>query len=109
MITFDIPLFLILQVVAGTLLPLLVGLVTKRETSPGRKAVLLAALSVLTSLLTEIASALQTGVVYNLGTALLASLVTFLVAVGTHYGLWKPTGTAGALQDVGPKDGRHEA
>ncbi len=105
MITFDVPLFIILQLLAGTVLPLLVGLVTTRETSPGRKAIYLAALSVLVSLLSEIASALQTGVVYNLGTALIAALVTFLVAVGTHFGLWRPTGASEALQAVG----RHRA
>ena len=109
MITFDVPLWLVLQLVGATILPLLVGLVTKRETDPGRKAIYLAALSVLISLLAEVVSALQTGVTYNLGTALLAALASFLIAVGTHYGLWKPTGTAGALQDVGTKDGRHEA
>ena len=108
MITFDIPLFLILQLLAGTVLPLLVGLVTTRETSPGRRAIYLAALSVVISLLTEVASALQTGVTYNLGTALIAALVTFLIAVGTHFGLWKPTGAAGAVQDVGA-NGRREA
>lgn len=103
MITFDVPLFLVLQLLAGTVLPLLVGLVTTRETSPGKRAIYLAALSVVISLLTEIASALQAGVVYNLGTALIAALVTFLIAVGTHFGLWKPTGTADALQDIGAK------
>jgi hypothetical protein len=108
MITFDVPLWLVLQLVGATILPLLVGLVTTRETNAGRKAVYLAGLSVLISLLTEIVSALQTGVTYNLGTALLAALASFLIAVGTHYGLWKPTGTAGALQDIGA-NGRHEA
>lgn len=108
MINFDVPLWLVLQLVGATILPLLVGLVTTRETNPGRKAIYLAALSVLISLLAEIVSALQTGVTYNLGTALLAALGTFLIAVGTHYGLWKPTGAAGALQDVGA-NGRHEA
>lgn len=109
MITFDIPLFLVLQLLAGTVLPLLVGLVTTRETSPGRRAVYLAALSVVISLLTEVASALQAGVVYNLGTALIAALVTFLIAVGTHFGLWKPTGTSEKLQAIGSPTGRHEA
>jgi hypothetical protein len=103
MITFDVPLFLVLQLLTGTVLPLLVDLVTTRETSPGKRAIYLAALSVVISLLTEIASALQAGVVYNLGTALIAALVTFLVAVGTHFGLWKPTGTADALQGIGAK------
>lgn len=99
MIVFDVPLHLVLTLVAGTILPLLVGLVTTRATSPGTKAVALAAISVAASLLTELAAALQSGTEYNLGMALLASLGVFLVAVGTHYGLWKPTGVSGAAQE----------
>jgi hypothetical protein len=102
-IQFDVPLFLILQLCGSTLLPLLVGLVTTRETNPGRRAVLLALLSVVISLVTEVASALQQGVVYNLGTALVAAVVTFTIAVGTHYGLWQHTNLPGKLQDVGAK------
>jgi hypothetical protein len=50
-----------------------------------------------------VASALQQGVVYNLGTALVAAVVTFTIAVGTHYGLWQHTNLPGKLQDVGAK------
>lgn len=92
MITFDIPLYLVLSLCASTVFPLLVGLVTKRSTDPGVKAVLLALLAVLSQLLVELAEALQNGSAYNLGTALVLGLVSFLVAVGTHYGLLKPTG-----------------
>ena len=99
MIAFDVPLLPVLQLVLGVLLPVLVGLVTTRATSAGRKAVLLAALSVATSLLTELIGALQASTVYNLGMALVLGLGTFIVAVSTHYGLLKPTGVSGAVQD----------
>lgn len=80
------------------ILPLLVGLVTTRARSAGRKALLLAALSVLTSLLTELIGALQTATVYNLGLALILGLGTFIVAVATHYGLLKPIGVSTTTQ-----------
>lgn len=107
MIVFDVPFWLVLQLVGATVLPLLVGLVTNRVVSAGLKAVLLAFLAVATSLATELADALQSGATYNLGTALLAALASFLIAVGIHYGFWKPTGVAGKAQDFGTK-GRHE-
>ena len=101
MIEFNIPLFQVFTLLAAVVFPLLVGLVTKRATDPGRKAVLLAALSVLISLCTELGAALEAGTTYNLGMALLTGLGSFLVAVAMHYGLWKPTGVADKLQAVG--------
>lgn len=105
MIVFDIPLFQVFTLLSAVVFPLLVGLVTKRTTDPGRKAVLLAGLSVLISLSTELASALEAGTNYNLGTALLTALGSFLVAVAMHYGLWKPTGVAEKVQAVGDTEG----
>lgn len=83
----------------GIVLPLLVGLVTKRVTHPGVQAVLLAVLAALSGFLSELLSA-----TFDLRTALLTWIGTFLVAVGTHFGFWKPTGVAGRLQDVGARD-----
>lgn len=115
MITFDIPMVNVLMLLAGVILPVLVGLVTTKATNPGAKAMLLAVLAVLTSLVTELITALQAGETYNLGLALLLGLGTFIVAVSTHYGLLKPTGVSAAAQntlrtaDTIPGEGRHEA
>lgn len=103
MIVFDFPLHLVLTLLASTVLPLVVGLVTTRATNAGVKAVLLAALSVLIPLCTELAHALATGATYDLGAALFVALTGFLVSVGLHYGLWKPTGVSGVVQDSGVK------
>lgn len=108
MLTFDLPLWLILQAVGATFLPILVGLVTTRTTKPGVKAVLLAALTVLISLALQIADALQYDKPYNLAVALLAALVSFAVSVATHFGIWKPTGTSTAAQEIGSGP-RHSA
>lgn len=100
MIQFHLPLYMILSIVAGTLLPLLVGLVTSKVTDPGLQATYLAGLSVLTPLVAEIADALQNHKPYDLGAALLTALATFVTAVGTHYGFWKPKGVADVVQSV---------
>lgn len=98
MITFDIPLLTILGVVINVLLPLLVGLVTTRTTDPGRKAILLAVLSLLLQLATELAAALQQSEPYNLGLGLLMGLVGFALAVSAHYGIYRPTGLTDSAQ-----------
>ncbi len=105
MIEFTLPTWQLLQLLAAVVFPLLVGLVTTRATNPGVKAVTLAALAVLTSLATELGAALQSGTGYDLGQALILGIGSFLVAVGVHYGLWKPTGAAEAAQGVGT--GKH--
>lgn len=101
MIVFDLNLAQVIGLLSGIVLPLIVGLVTTRVTHSGVKAVLLAALAFATNLLTEFGFALSQSTPYDLSAALVAGLGTFLVAVGIHYGFWKPTGTAEKVQDVG--------
>lgn len=104
MITFTIDPWQVVQLIVAVVLPVLVGLVTTRTTSPGLKAVLLATLAVLSSLGTEALAANEAGEVYDLGQGLIFGLGTFIVAVAMHYGLWKPTGTSSAVQGVGESD-----
>lgn len=98
LITFNADWPLIIGLLVSTVLPLLVGLVTKTVTDGGIKAAILAALAAATGLLSELGNALATGTPYDLGTGLLTALAAFLVAVGLHFGLWKPTGAAAAAQ-----------
>ncbi|QFG14834.1 holin [Arthrobacter phage Lymara] len=101
MIVFDVPQWqFFVQLFGGTVMTLLVGLVTTRVTAPQTRAILLAALSVLSSIVTELVAALQTNTPYNLGTALAFGLLTFLVAVGTRYGLLKHTNLEIAAQNT---------
>jgi hypothetical protein len=92
---------MILQLVVGVVLPLLVGLVTNAGTSAAVKAWLLAALNVAASLGAEMVDALTNGTTYDLGGALIAALGTFILGVGMHYGLYRPTGASAAVQSVG--------
>lgn len=91
----------LVQMLIAVVLPLVVGLVTTRVTSAAAKAVLLAALSLATSLLAALYDAIQAHETYDLGAALTLALPTFLIAVGTHYGFWKPTGATVAVQEAG--------
>lgn len=89
---------LIIQLLISTVLPLLVGLVTKVTTNASVKAVLLAGLALVTSLLTELGQALSIGSTYDVGRGLLLAIPGFLVAVGMHFGIWKPIGATDAAQ-----------
>ena len=101
-ITFSLTWVQLLQFAVAVLLPLLVGLVTTKVTKSGVKAVLLLALSVITSLLSVLLAASQAGTTYDLGVGLLLGLSTFIIGVAMHYGLWKPVGATQAAQSVGP-------
>lgn len=79
----------------SVVLPVLVGLVTKRVTHPGVKAVLLLALSTLNGFLVEFANP---GPDYDFGTAVILSLVAFATGVLAHFGLWKPAGVSAKAQ-----------
>lgn len=102
---FDISLAHVLGLLLSVGLPLLVGLVTKTVTSSSTKAVLLAALAALTGLVSEWVAAVNAEVVFNIGSAALVALSAFLIGVGMHFGLFKPTGISARLQAVGSKGG----
>jgi hypothetical protein len=102
-IDFEVNWALIIQTLIATVLPLIVGLVTTRVTRGIVKALLLAGLSIISSGLTQLLAAITAEETFDLGTWLVAAVGTFAVAVATHYGLWKPTGTTEKVQAVGAK------
>lgn len=90
----------VIQLVLAVLLPILVGLVTTRVTSGAKKAWLLAGLTLVTSVVTQLGSAVADDAPFDLGMALLATIPAFAISVASYYGLWKPTGVGEAAQDV---------
>lgn len=100
-VAFSLDPLAVVQLLVAFVLPVLVGIVTTRVTKPGRKAWLLAGLSLLTSLLVELARAIGAGETYDVGVAFLAALPAFVISVSSHYGLWKPTGVAEAVKSIG--------
>lgn len=81
--------------VISFVLPVLVGLVTTRVTHAGTKAVALLALAAVESFIVELSAG---GPGWDAGSALVLTLVSFLMAVAAHFGLWKPTGVARRAQ-----------
>lgn len=85
---------LVLALLVGTVLPVLVGLVTTRVTHPGAKGLLLATLAAVTALAAEALAAADAGTTYDLGRGVVMALQVWVVAVATHYGLLKPSGVS---------------
>ena len=100
-LTYSLDVVQILTLLSGTILPILVGLVTTRVTAPGAKGVLLASLSAAAALVGEALTAAQAGTPYDLGRGIVMALGVWCVATATHFGLWKPTGAADTVADTG--------
>lgn len=88
----------LISLAIAVLLPLLVGLVTKRSTSAGTKAVLLLAFAAIKTFLEGWLQAADSAVDFAFVPAAIAVFVNFALAVVTHFGLWKPTGATDAAQ-----------
>lgn len=82
------------QLVAGTVLPLLTGVVTKRLAGGHVKAVVLLALSAAAGFVEQLIAA---GGVFTLQTFIGSFVVTFVLSVAAHFGLYKPTGVSDAV------------
>lgn len=100
MFVFTLDPAIVVQLILAVFLPIAVGLVTTRVTSGAKKAWLLAGLSLVTSLFTQLGAALASHSAFDIGLALLAVIPAFAISVATYYGLWKPTGVGTAAQDV---------
>ena len=103
MVEFSLPPAQIVNLVVAVVLPLLVALVTTRTTNSAIKGLLLAALSVATGVLTELGNALATGASYDIGVGLLNALMALTAGQVVYQSVFKPTGLAAKLQDVGVK------
>jgi hypothetical protein len=100
MVAFTLDPAQVVQLVLTVFLPIGVGLVTTRTTKPAVKSWLLAGLTLATTVLTTLAQAIASHTAFDLGAALLLAVPAFAISVATYYGLWRPTGVAGAAQDV---------
>lgn len=91
----------VLTLIVGTLLPILVALVTTRVTSSAIKAWLLAAFTLISTVLQSLLASTVAGIPFELSAILLTAFTQFIISVAIYYGLWKPTGIAGSVQDIG--------
>ena len=86
----------LLAVIVGVLLPILVAFVTKQSTLGKYKAVILLALSGISSVLFAWHDAAANNTDWDAKNVVLGAIVTFVIAVAAHAGLWKPTEVTGA-------------
>lgn len=94
----------VLSLLMGTVLPLLVGLVTKRSMNAGLKAAILAALSSVSSVLTQWGQALSDHQHFAWQAAVTGALVTWITGELTYLKVWKPSGIAATVQSKGNAD-----
>jgi small basic protein len=95
----------VLALLVQFVLPLIVGLVT-RPSTPGRvQAVLLLALTAVTQFLTEWLDNVRAedAGAFDWRTVAWNIVLGFVIAVATHYGLWRPTGATSKALAVGAR------
>jgi hypothetical protein len=100
----------LISATVGTLLPILVAVVTDRVAQGATKALVLLLLAAVSSFLSAWLVALNAGVPFDFAQAAFGVLLTFVVAVATHFGFWKPvrvTGEEGAAAKIGPNSARY--
>lgn len=94
----------VLALIVSGVLPLVVGLVTKESWFPGLKSVLLAALTGVSGVLGEWQSVATNHQSFDWKSAVVTAGIGWAIAVATHYGLWKPTGTTQVAQQSVVRD-----
>lgn len=97
----DIDTTQVLALLLSTIFPILVAYITKASWGSGLKAVLLAAVSAVSGV---ISTAIDPAHTFHWQAALLTAVGSFAVAVAVHFGLWKPGGVTAAVQARGVKD-----
>lgn len=85
----------VVSTILGTLIPILTGLLTKLTTPAWVK-------TVLTLLLSAVAGLINVSLVDGGGavisqSAVISAVLTFVVAVATYVGIWRPTGVTSSL------------
>lgn len=95
-ITFNVDVTL-LTLLFGTVIPLLVGLVTSTSASSRFKAV---ANTVLSALAGGLAVAIAADGKVVLATVLTAMVQSFVASNASYHGLWKPTGAAPSVANI---------
>lgn len=85
-----------LLVLTGFVVPMLTALVTKQVSNAGLKASVLAVLSAVGGVLTEIQSVSGDLSAMSWNATLANAVGVFLLGVGLHFGLLRPTGVTGS-------------
>lgn len=84
------------SIVLGLALPILVGVVTKAQASSRIKSITLAALAAISGGISQAVTADGSAILSQ--ETLTTIVLTFVTAIASYYGLYKPTGIAPAVQ-----------
>lgn len=90
-----------LNICVSLLLPLLVGVLTKASWNRNLKAVLLLLAAAFSAGVTDLITA---GTLEGWKLILEQTAINWLIAVATHFHLWKPTGVAADVAKLGVTD-----
>lgn len=85
-----------LNVAVNLILPMVVALVTHRTAEGWLKSVTLLVLSAVSGFGLSVIEAYQAHVPPDLGVSAWNALVGLIIAVGVHFGVWKPIGATGS-------------
>lgn len=83
----------VVALIAGTVIPIIVGLITKLGAHPGTKALVAITLTAIVAILNAVVVAEGTFVVRDI---IVLFVTTFAWHVATYYGIWKPIGSGAA-------------
>lgn len=89
----------VLGLLVTIVLPIIVGLVTKRSTSATFKSLFLLFLAYVSAFLSAWLAAANKGVDFDILVVLYNGVINFVIAIAVHFGLWKPTGATDKAQD----------
>ena len=90
----------------NTLLPIVVAVVTARVAHPGVKAVTLLVLSAISGFGVSWLDTVNAGAPFDASQAGFTAVTGFIIAVASHFGLWKPaavTGSQGRVASALPR------
>lgn len=86
----------VVPLLAGTVTPVLTGIVTRFTASPATKALTGVVLAALASALLEIFKVVSSDAGFEIRDAAVMFVVVFAAHVVSYYGLWRPIGDGGA-------------
>lgn len=86
----------LLQILVSMVLPLVVAVVVKQVAQPAVRSIVLALLAAVTAIVTAGLSANG-----EIGAnTIVEAVIGFIVAVGSYYGIWKPTGISDSVNNA---------
>lgn len=94
----------LISLIIAVVLPLAVGLITTRTTSPAVKAVLLLAFAAVKAFLEGWLAARNSHVDFAFVPVAISTVVNLMIGVAVHFGFFKPTGVTAAAQNTLVKD-----